>query len=294
MLPNSPPDLKKLQVCAFQTFFGPFQTNTKYNYQFKPLPHMSRPINKKTIPMICFESQACYLKARLTSKSFRFVLFRPFSVLFRPPKCNYQFKPLPHMSRPPKKKAIPMICFESQECYPKAHLTSKSFRFVLFRPFSVLFRPPKCNYLFKLWPHMSRPLNKKAIGMICFESQEWYQKAHLTSKSFRFVLFRPFSVLFRPPKSNYQFKPLPHMSRPLKKQAIPMIYFESQECYPKAHLTSKSFRFVLFRPFSVLFRPPIRFLVFRPFSVLSDQLNTTTSLNLCLTCLGRSIRKPFQ
>ena len=98
------------------------------------------------------------------------------------------------------------VTSESQECYPKSHLTSKSFRFVLFRPFSVLFRLPKSNYLFKLLPHMSRPLKKKAIGMICFESQEWYPKADLTSKSFRFVLFRPFSVLFRPPKSNYLFK----------------------------------------------------------------------------------------
>ena len=227
----------------------------KSNYLFKLVPHMSRPLKKKAIPMICFESQECYPKAHLTSKSFRFVLFRPFSVLFRPPKSNYLFKLLPHMFRPLKKKAIPMICFESQECYPKAHLISKIFRFVLFRPFSVLFRPPKSNYLFKLLPHMSRPLKKKAIPMICFESQECYPKAHLTSKSFRFVLFRPFSVLFRPPKSNYLFKLLPHMSRPLKKKAIPMICFESQECYPQAHLTSKSFRFVLFRPFSVLFRP---------------------------------------
>ena len=236
----------------FSVLFRP----PKSNYLFKLLPHMSRPLKKKAIPMICFESQECYPKAHLTSKSFRFVLFRPFSVLFRPPKSNYLFKLLPHMFRPLKKKAIPMICFESQECYPKAHLTSKSFRFVLFRSFSVLFRPPKSNYLLKLLPHMFRPLKKKAIPMICFESQECYPKAHLTSKSFRFVLFRPFSVLFRPPKSNYLFKLLPHMSRPLKKKAIPMICFESQECYPKAHLTSKSFRFVLFRPFSVLFRPP--------------------------------------
>ena len=171
-----------------------------------------------------------------------------------------------------------MIWFESQECYPKAHLTSKSFRFVVFRPFSVFFRPPKSNYLFKPLPHMSRLFKKKAIPMICFESQECYPKAHLTSKSCRFVVFRPFSVLFRPPKSNYLFKPLPHMSQPLKKKAIPMTWFESQECYPKAHLTSKSFRFV----------------VHRPFRSFSDHLKATACLNLCLTCLDCSKRKPFQ
>ena len=155
-------------------------------------------------------------------------VFRPFSVFFRPPKSNYLFKPLPHMSRLLQKKAIPTICFESQECYSKAHLTSKSFRFVVFRPFSVFFRPPKSNYLFKPLPHMSRLLQKKAIPMICFESQQCYPKAHLTSKTFRFVVFRPFSVTFRPPKSNYLFKPLPHMSRLLQKKAIPMICCESQ------------------------------------------------------------------
>ena len=161
--------------------------------------------------MVLNLQKECYPKAHLTSKSSRFVVFRPFSVFFRPPKSNCLFKPLPHMSRLLKKKAIPMIWFESQECYPKAHLTSKSFRFVVFRPFSVFFRPPKSNYLFKPLPHMSRLFKKKAIPMICFESQECYPKAHLTSKSFRFVLFRPFSVLFRPPKSNCLFKPLPHM-----------------------------------------------------------------------------------
>ena len=165
-----------------------------------------------------------------------------------------------------------MICFKSQECYPKAHLTSKSFRFVVFRPFSVFFRPPKSNYLFKPLGLTCPKANLTSKGfrfvvfipMICFESQECYPKAHLTSKSFRFVVFRPFSVFFRPPKSNYLFQPLPDMSRLLKKKAIPMICFESQECYPKAHLTSKSFRFVVFRPFSVFFRPPKKQLPISP------------------------------
>ena len=151
------------------------------------------------------------------------MVFRPFSVFFRPPTSNYVFKPLPHMSRLLKKKAIPVICFESQECYPKAHLTSKSLRFVVFRLFSVTFRPPKSNYLFQPLPHMSRLLQKKAIPRICFESQECYLEAHLTPKTFRFVVFRPFSVFFRPPKSKYLFQPLPHMSRRLKQKAIPMI-----------------------------------------------------------------------
>ena len=286
--------------------------------------------------MICFKSQECYPKAHLTSKSFRFVVFRPFSVFFRPPKSNYLFKPLPHMSRLLRKKAIPMICFEFQKCYPKAHLPSKSCRFVVFRPFSVIFRPPKSNYLFQPLPHMSRLLKKKAIPMICFESQEYYPKAHLTSKSFRFVVFRPFSVFFRPPKSNHLFQPLPHMSRLLQKKAIPMICFESQECYPKAHLTSKSFRFVVFRPFSIFFRPPksyytcfnlcltcpnwskrkpfqwyvlnLKNVTQKPtwpqkalglwfsdlFRSFSDHLKATTCLNLCLTCLDCSERKPFQ
>ena len=254
---------KSFRFVVFRPFSVIFRP-PKSNCLFKPLPHMSKLLKKKAIPMIWFESQECYPKAHLTSKSFRFVVFRPFSVFFRPPKSNYLFKPLPHMSRLLKEKAIPMICFESSECYPKAHLTSKSFRFVVFRPFSVIFRPPKSNCLFKPLPHMSKLLKKKAIPMICFESQECYPKAHLTSKSCRFVVFRHFSVFFRPPKSNCLFKPLPHMSKLLKKKAIPMIWFESQECYPKAHLTSKSFRFVVFRPFSVLFRPPKSNCLFKP------------------------------
>ena len=252
----------------FSVFFRP----PKSNCLFKPLPHMSKLLKEKAIPMICFEFQECYPKAHLTSKSFRFVVFRPFSVIFRPPKSNCLFKPLPHMSRLLKKKAIPMIWFESHGCYPKAHLTLKSLRFVVFRPFSVFFRPPKSNCLFKPLPHMSRLLKKKAIPIICFEFQECYPKAHLTSKSFRVVFVRPFSVIFRPPKSNCLFKPLPHMSKLLKKKAIPMICFESQECYPKAHLTSKSFRFVVFRPFSVFFRPPKSNYLFKPLPHMSRLL----------------------
>ena len=179
---------------------------------------MSRRLQKKAIPMQCFEAEECYPKAHLTSKSFRFVVFRPFSVFCRPPKRNYLFQPLPHRSRLLKKKAIPVICFQSQECYPKAHLTPKSFRFVVFRPFSVFFRPPKSNYLLNLCLTCLDCSKKKAIPMICFESQECYPKAHLTSKSFRFVVFRPFSVFFRPPKSNYLFQPSPHMSKLLKKK----------------------------------------------------------------------------
>ena len=311
----------------FSVFFRP----PKSNYLFKPLPHMSRLLKKKAIPMICFKFQECYPKAHPTSKSFRFVVFRPFSVFFRPPKSNYLFQPLPHMSKLLKKKAVPMICFKSQECYPKAHPTSKSFRFVVFRPFSVFFRPPKSNYLFQPLPHMSRLLKKKAIPMICFQSQECYPKAHhLTSKSFRFVVFRPFSVFFRPPKSNYLFQPLPHMSKLLKKKAIPMICFKSQKCCPKAHLTSKNFRFLVFRPFSVFFRPPKSNHLFQPLphmsrllkkkaipmfflisrikkptrpqkaldlwfsDLFSDHLKATTCFNLCLTCLDCSKRKPFQ
>ena len=254
---------KSFRFVVFRPFSVIFRPPTS-NCLFKPLPHMSRLLKKKAIPMIWFESQECYPKAHLTSKSFRFVVFRPFSVIFRPPKSNCLFKPLPHMSKLLKKKAIPMIWFESQECYPKAHLTSKSFRFVVFRPFSVFFRPPKSNYLLKPLPHISRLLKEKAIPTICFESQGCYPKARLTSKRFRFVVFGPFSVIFRPPKSNCLFKPLPHMSRLLKKKAIPMICFESLECYPKAHLTSKSFRFVVFRPFSVFFRPPNSNCLFKP------------------------------
>ena len=261
----------------FSVFFRP----PKSNYLFKPLPHMSRLLRKKAIPMICFEFQKCYPKAHLTSKSFRFVVFRPFSVFFRPPKSNYLFQPLPHMSRLLKKKAIPMICFEFQNCYPKAHLTSKSCRFVVFRPFWVIFRPSKSNYLFQPLPHMSRLIKKKAIPMICFGSQECYPKAHLTSKSFRFVVCRPFSVFFRPPKSNHLFQPLPHMSRLLKKKAIPMICFESQECYPKAHLTSKSFRFVVFRPFSVFFRPPQSNYLFQPLPHMSRLLKKKAIPMIC-------------
>ena len=269
--PKAHPTSKSFRFVVFRPF-SVFFRPPKSNYLFKPLPHMSRPLKKKAIPMIWFESQECYPKAHLTSKSFRFVVFRPFSVIFRPPKSNCLFKPLPHMSRLLKKKAIPMICFEPQECYPKAHLTSKSFRFVVFRPFSVFFRPPKTNCLFQPLPHMSRLLKKKAIPMICFEPQECYPKAHLTSKSFRFVVFRPFSVFFRPPKTNCLFQPLPHMSRLLKKKAIPMIWFESQECYPKAHLTSKSSRFVVFRPFSVIFRPPKSNCLFKPLPHMSRPL----------------------
>ena len=149
---------------------------------------------------------------------------------------------------------------------------------MVFRPFSVFFRPPKSNYLFKPLPHMSRLLKENAIPMICFESQECYPKAHLTSKSFRFVVFRPFSVIFRPPKSNCLFKPLPHMSKLLKKKAIPTICFEYQECYPKAHLTSKSSD----SWFSDLFLS------------FSDHLKATACLNLCLTCPNCSKRKPFK
>ena len=261
----------------FSVFFRP----PKSNYLFQPLPHMSKLIKKKAIPMICFKSQECYPKAHLTLKSFRFVGFRPFSVFFRPPKSNYLFQPLPHMSKLLKKKAIPMICFGSQECYPKAHLTSKSFRFAVFRPFSVFFRPPKSNYLFKPLPHMSRLLKKKANPMICFESQECYPKAHLTSKSFRFVVFRPFSVFFRLPKSKYLFKPLPHMSRLLRKKAIPMICFEFQKYYPKAHLTSKSFRFVVFRPFSVFFRPLKSNYLFKPLPHMSKLLKKKAIPMVC-------------
>ena len=159
--------------------------------------------------MICFESQERYPKAHLTSKSFRFVVFRPFSVFFRPPKSNYLFKPLPHMSRLLKKKAIPTQCFEAEECYPEAlHFWFSD----LFRSFSDHLKATTCFNLCLTWLNCSIP-------MICFESQECYPKAHLTSNSFRFVVFRPFSVFFRPPKSNYLFKPLPHMSRLLKKES---------------------------------------------------------------------------
>ena len=171
-----------------------------------------------------------------------------------------------------------MIWFESQECYPKAHLTSKSFRFVVFRPFSVFFRPPKSNYLFKPLSHMSRLFKKKAIPMICFESQECYPKAHLTSKSFRFVVFRPFSFFFRPPKSNCLCKPLPHMSKLLKKKAIPMTGLNFKNATQKPTWPQKASDLL----FSDLFRS------------FSDHLKATACLNLCLTCLDCSKRKPFQ
>ena len=297
---------------------------------------MSRLLKKKAVPMICFESQECYPKAHPTSESFRFVVFRPFSIFFRPPKSNYLFQPLPHMSRLIKKKAIPMICFKSQESFPKAHLTSKSFRFVVFRPFSVFFRPPKSNYLFKPLPHMSRLLKKKPFQWYVLnlknatQKPTWLQKVsdlwfwdlfrsfsdHLKAttcfnlcltcldcskrkpfqwyvlnlknatlkptrpqKAFRFVVFRPFSVFFRPPKSNYTCFNLcltcPNWSKrkPFQWYVLNLKNVTQKPTWPQKALDLW---------FSDLFRS------------FSDHLKATTCLNLCLTCLDCSERKPFQ
>ena len=139
MLPKSPPGLKKLQICGFQIFFGLFQTT------YKPL--------LKRKPFQWYVLNLKNPKAHMTSKGFRFVAFRPFSVFFRPPK-----------------KELPVYAFWKRKPFQWYVWNLKNATQKPTRPqkaADLWFSDHlKSSYLFKPLPHMSKLLKRKPF--------QWY------------------------------------------------------------------------------------------------------------------------
>ena len=193
VLHKSPPHLKKLQICAFQTFFGPFQTT------YKPLPQMPKLLKRKPFQWYVLNVKNATQKPTWPQKALDLWfsgLFRPFSDHSKAATCLNLL--LTCLDRS-KRKPFQWYVLNLKNATQKPTWPQKASDLWFSDPFRSFSDHLTSNYLFKPLPHMSRPLQKKAISMICFESQECDPKAHRTSKSFRFVLFRPISALFRPP-----------------------------------------------------------------------------------------------